>query len=62
MNLTFITVTRQQENIVLLEFLANANRISKVDAVNSISEMYKRILSFGIVITYVVPMLLTPIA
>lgn len=51
MNLTFITVTRQQENIVLLEFLENANRISKVDAVNSISEMYKRILSFGTVIT-----------
>jgi hypothetical protein len=62
MNLIFITVTRQQENIVLLEFLENANRISKVDAVNSISEMYKRILSFGTVITYVVPMLLTPIA
>ena len=62
MNLTFITVTRQQENIVLLEFLENANRISKVDAVNSISEMYKRILSFETVITCVVPMLLTPIA
>jgi len=62
MNLTFITVTRQQENIVLLEFLENANRISKVDAAISISETYKRILSFGIVITCVVPMLLTPIA
>ena len=62
MNLTFITVTRQQENIVLLEFLEKANRISKVDAVNSNSEMYKRILSFGTVITYVVPTLLTLIA
>ena len=62
MNLTFITVTHQQENVVLFEFLENANRISKVDAVNSISETYKRILSFGTVITYVVPMLLTPIA
>ncbi len=61
MNLTFIKVTRQQENIVLLEFLESANRISKVDAVNSISEMCKRILSFGTVITYVVPMLRTHI-
>jgi hypothetical protein len=47
---------------VLFEFLENANRISKDDAVNSISEMYKRILSFGTVITYVVPMLLASIA
>jgi hypothetical protein len=60
--LTSITITRQQENIVLLEFIEIANRISKVDAVNSISEMYKRILSFGTVITYLVPMLPTPIA